>query len=230
MGWLASAGGVIAGAREGSSSGSGENISSGSGESISSGSGDSRGDSSGESSRDSSGERESSSSGSGVEGRVLGSNDGGGEGRVNRSGGGGVGGERQVSGGGGGGGGGGGERRVKGQLTLGDLLATFEAESDPRLPPFYLRTDEVARAGRGLLHGLPPRDAWLRRLRARGFAATRSHVNARGLKTDAPMADVVDAANAVFSGGGGGGRGAGAGGVHTCISESEIDRAYCGAR
>jgi hypothetical protein len=46
-------------------------------------------------------------------------------------------------------------------------LDAFEAESDPRLPPLYLRTDEVARAGRGLERGLPPRDAWLHELAAR---------------------------------------------------------------
>ena len=77
------------------------------------------------------------------------------------------------------------------------LLAAFAAEADPALPPFYRRTDELARAGRGLKHGIPPLDAWIAELQTRGFAACRSHLDARGLKSDAPLEDVVAAANAV---------------------------------
>ena len=78
-----------------------------------------------------------------------------------------------------------------------ELLAAFAAEADPALPPFYRRTDELARAGRGLKHGIPPLDAWIAELQTRGFAACRSHLDARGLKSNAPLDDVVAAANAV---------------------------------
>jgi tRNA (guanine26-N2/guanine27-N2)-dimethyltransferase len=78
-----------------------------------------------------------------------------------------------------------------------ELLAAFAAEADPALPPFYRRTDELARAGRGLKHGIPPLDAWIAELQQRGFAACRSHLDARGLKSNAPLDDVVAAANAV---------------------------------
>ena len=78
-----------------------------------------------------------------------------------------------------------------------ELLAAFAAEADPALPPFYRRTDELARAGRGLKYGIPPLDAWIAELQRQGFAACRSHVDARGLKSNAPLDDVVAAANAV---------------------------------
>ena len=87
---------------------------------------------------------------------------------------------------------------VKGQkASARELLAAFAAEADPALPPFYRRTDELARAGRGLKHGIPPLDAWIAELQRQGFAACRSHVDARGLKSNAPLDDVVAAANAV---------------------------------
>ena len=65
------------------------------------------------------------------------------------------------------------------------------------MPPFYRRTDELARGGRGLENGIPPLDEWVAELQRRGFAACRSHVDARGLKSDAPMDDVLAAGNAV---------------------------------
>jgi tRNA (guanine26-N2/guanine27-N2)-dimethyltransferase len=87
---------------------------------------------------------------------------------------------------------------MKGQkASARELLAAFAAEADPALPPFYRRTDELARAGRGLEHGIPPLDEWVAELQRRGFAACRSHVDARGLKSDAPMDDVLAAGNAV---------------------------------
>jgi len=87
---------------------------------------------------------------------------------------------------------------MKGQkASARELLAAFAAEADPALPPFYRRTDELARGGRGLEHGIPPLDEWVAELQRRGFAACRSHVDARGLKSDAPMDDVLAAGNAV---------------------------------
>ena len=87
--------------------------------------------------------------------------------------------------------------KVKGQMTLEALLDVFATEADTRLPPFHHRTDELARSGRGLTRGIPPARAWIEELQHRGYAACRTHVDARGLKTDAPMDQVIDAANAV---------------------------------
>lgn len=89
------------------------------------------------------------------------------------------------------------EETPKGQKTTAKLLEMFESESDPKLPPFYHRTDELARAGRGMVGGIPPMNAWIAELRRRGYAACRSHVDARGLKTNATVAEANSAANAV---------------------------------
>ena len=89
------------------------------------------------------------------------------------------------------------EETPKGQKTTAKLLEVFEEESDPNLPPFYHRTDELGRAGRGMTGGIPPMDAWIAELRRRGFAACKSHVDARGLKTNATVAEANSAANAV---------------------------------
>ena len=40
-------------------------------------------------------------------------------------------------------------------------------------------------------------NAWIAELRRRGYAACRSHVDARGLKTNATVAEANSAANAV---------------------------------
>ena len=87
--------------------------------------------------------------------------------------------------------------KVKGQMSLEALLGSFAAESDPRLPPFHHRTDELGRSGRGLKRGIPAMKAWVEELKSRGFAACKTHVDSRGLKTNAPMEQIVDAANAV---------------------------------
>ena len=88
-------------------------------------------------------------------------------------------------------------RRVKGQLSLGDLLDAFRAEADPALArsPHYFRTDELGRKGRA--KRVPPRDVLITALRAEGFAAARSHLDTRGLKTNASVSQVVECANRV---------------------------------
>lgn len=87
----------------------------------------------------------------------------------------------------------------KGQMSLSDLLSAFEAESDEQLPPFYRRTDELGRAGRGLTNGIPPLDQWIVELQIAGFVACRSHVDPRGLKSNAPLEEVIAAGNKVSS-------------------------------
>ncbi len=68
------------------------------------------------------------------------------------------------------------------------LLATLEAELG--LPPFYLRTEDVA----GLVHGAPPSiSKVIANLRERGFRAERTHFDRTGLKSNAPPTEVVRA-------------------------------------
>jgi tRNA (guanine26-N2/guanine27-N2)-dimethyltransferase len=88
-----------------------------------------------------------------------------------------------------------GSKPMKGQLSLRDLLDAFAGEADAVLArtPHYLRTDELARKGRA--RRVPPRDVLIAALRADGFAATRSHIDPRGLKTNAAMAEVIACAN-----------------------------------
>ena len=85
--------------------------------------------------------------------------------------------------------------RVKGQLSLRDLLDAFRAEADPALSrsPHYFRTDELGRKGRA--KRVPPRNVLITALRNEGFAAARSHLDPRGLKTNASASQVVACAN-----------------------------------
>ena len=86
-------------------------------------------------------------------------------------------------------------RREKGQLSLRDLLDAFRGEANPRLSgvAHYFRTDELGRKGRCVR--VPPRDVLITALRAEGHAATRSHIDPRGIKTNAAVNVVVDVAN-----------------------------------
>ena len=86
-------------------------------------------------------------------------------------------------------------RREKGQLSLCDLLDAFRGEANPRLSgvAHYFRTDELGRKGR--CTRVPPRDVLITALRAEGHAATRSHIDPRGVKTNAALNVVVDVAN-----------------------------------
>jgi tRNA G26 N,N-dimethylase Trm1 len=69
-------------------------------------------------------------------------------------------------------------------------LRTLQQEADPRLPPFYLHTHELAkRAG----VSPPPKRLIFEELRRGGFLARRTHIEKFGLKTDADAAVCVAA-------------------------------------
>ena len=91
------------------------------------------------------------------------------------------------------------ECKEKGQMSLEDLLDAFVGEALPALNgvAHYFRTDELARKGRAAR--VPPRDVLTTALRAHGFAATRSHIDPRGLKTNASVQEVVKCANDALS-------------------------------
>lgn len=63
------------------------------------------------------------------------------------------------------------------QRPLEELLDTLIEESDPRLPPWLVTLRSIAEFG--TLENAPGRDALIERLRVRGFAACRSHVEVR---------------------------------------------------
>ena len=66
------------------------------------------------------------------------------------------------------------------------LLATLQAEAE--MPAFFVTTDELAQRDRGS----PPKlDRLLQALRDAGFRATRTSFHPRGMKTDAPLDEVV---------------------------------------
>eukprot|EP00955_Chlamydomonas_euryale_P014575 156595-Chlamydomonas_euryale.AAC.1 len=71
---------------------------------------------------------------------------------------------------------------------LGELLDVMLEEAEPRLPPGFLPLASVAKH----VSASPARDKLLFALRARGHAAGRCHLDARAIRTDAPMVDVVD--------------------------------------
>lgn len=71
---------------------------------------------------------------------------------------------------------------------LEELLEVLAEEADPRLPPGSLHLDgglarRLARA--------PPRDALIAALREEGYAAARCHLEARAIRTDACVLEVV---------------------------------------
>lgn len=65
-------------------------------------------------------------------------------------------------------------------------------ESADGLPPLFFRTDHLA--SRGQLQRTPPRDRLIKRLKAAGFEAARSHVDDRGVKTSAGVREVLQVA------------------------------------
>ena len=114
--------------------------------------------------------------------------------------------------------------KTKRQLSLSRLLDAFALESDARLPPFHHRTDELTRRGRcvsasvsgghvgdargfdrgrGRGRGAPPIDRWVEALRDLGRVACRTHVDPRGLATDAGLDDIAVAAARAWEGRGG---------------------------
>jgi hypothetical protein len=83
--------------------------------------------------------------------------------------------------------------RSRNVYPLEELLAIMLEEADPRLPPGTFSLD--AAVARHL--GAPPaRDGLLAALRAAGFAAARSHLDPRDVRTDACMADLLRVAEA----------------------------------
>jgi len=63
-----------------------------------------------------------------------------------------------------------------------DVLAIMREEAD--LPPYYYPLGEIGRRGK---MDIPPKQSLIDRLRAEGFRATRTHIDAQAIKTDAPM-------------------------------------------
>lgn len=63
------------------------------------------------------------------------------------------------------------------------LIATMKAEAS--MPPYYYPLAEVGRRGK---MDIPPRDALISELHLAGFLATRTHMSAQAIKTNAPLA------------------------------------------
>ena len=72
---------------------------------------------------------------------------------------------------------------------LGDLLGILLDEADERLPPGFLSLDGIGRH----LASIPGRAALVSELRARGFAACRCHLDAKAIRTDARMREILTA-------------------------------------
>lgn len=79
------------------------------------------------------------------------------------------------------------------QRPLEELLSLFAGEADPKLPPWYLPLDDVGRR----LDRAPAREELLAALKAAGFAAARTHVEVKAIKTDASLEQVVAVAEGV---------------------------------
>ncbi|KAL4440307.1 hypothetical protein ABPG75_003308 [Micractinium tetrahymenae] len=90
-----------------------------------------------------------------------------------------------------------GERALAATATAGEAAAAAGQAAGGQaaaqgLPPWFLRTNDVGRAGQ--LARPPARDALLAELRRRGFLACRSHVDPSAVKTTASLAQAVEAA------------------------------------
>lgn len=69
------------------------------------------------------------------------------------------------------------------------LLEIMQAEAD--MPPYYYPLPELGRHGQ---MDIPKRDQLIMALRDRGFRASRTHLDAQALKTDATMTECIAAA------------------------------------
>lgn len=69
------------------------------------------------------------------------------------------------------------------------LIETMQSESN--LPPYYYPLSEIGKRGR---MDIPPRDTLISQLQKNGFQATRTHFSAQAIKTDASMAECLQAA------------------------------------
>ncbi|XP_020593760.1 uncharacterized protein LOC110033922 isoform X3 [Phalaenopsis equestris] len=72
--------------------------------------------------------------------------------------------------------------------SLESILTQMIAESDPQLPPGYIKLDEIA--SRAQINS-PPVSAILSALQKEGYAACRSHINPNAIKTNCPMAKCI---------------------------------------
>ncbi|TVU18828.1 hypothetical protein EJB05_34943, partial [Eragrostis curvula] len=79
-------------------------------------------------------------------------------------------------------------------VTLGKLLRTMIEESDPRLPPGYIRLDEISHRAKV---NSPPLGTLINSLRKEGFAACRSHIGANAIKTNSPISSCIDVAREI---------------------------------
>ncbi|KAL6624357.1 hypothetical protein ACP70R_031678 [Stipagrostis hirtigluma subsp. patula] len=83
---------------------------------------------------------------------------------------------------------------IENGVTLEKLLSTMIEESDPRLPPGYIRLDEIS--SRAKVNS-PPLGTLINSLRKEGFAACRSHIGANAIKTNCPIASCMDVAREI---------------------------------
>lgn len=79
-------------------------------------------------------------------------------------------------------------------VTLEKLLSTMIEESDPRLPPGYIRLDEISRRAKV---NSPPLVTLVNSLRKEGFSACRSHIGANVIKTNCPIASCINVAREI---------------------------------
>ena len=66
------------------------------------------------------------------------------------------------------------------------LLETMESEND--LPPYFFPLKEIGYRGK---LDLPPMERLLQEIQAQGFQASRTHIQAQAIKTNAPMQDIL---------------------------------------
>ncbi|XP_042381482.1 tRNA (guanine(26)-N(2)/guanine(27)-N(2))-dimethyltransferase-like [Zingiber officinale] len=78
------------------------------------------------------------------------------------------------------------------ELDLEKLLNQMIEEGDPRLPPGYIKVDEIGRRGK---MNSPPVMTLINILRKEGYAASRSHIAPNGIKTNCPIAKCIQFAH-----------------------------------
>ncbi|KAG0478688.1 hypothetical protein HPP92_013407 [Vanilla planifolia] len=71
------------------------------------------------------------------------------------------------------------------------LLNQMVDESEPRLPPGYIKLDEIARRAK---INTPPASAIITALKEQGYAACRSHIIPNAIKTDCPISSCMSTA------------------------------------
>ncbi|CAL4900047.1 unnamed protein product [Urochloa decumbens] len=79
-------------------------------------------------------------------------------------------------------------------VTLEKLLSTMIAESDPLLPPGYIRLDEISRRAKV---NSPPLGTLINSLQKEGFSACRSHIGTNVIKTNCPIASCINVAREI---------------------------------